>query len=446
MAKLFGTDGVRGVANRELTPELSFRLGRAYGYLLTCQGSHPRLVLGTDTRISCDLLEGAFFSGACSVGADVVRLGVVPTPAVAYLTRRLDAKGGVMISASHNPIEDNGIKIFSREGFKLPDSVEEQVEEIVLSNEDSLPRPVGEEVGRVIDRRDAVGLYAEYVKSLMDSSLEGMRIVIDCAHGAAYDVAPRLFKELGAEVLVLNNQPNGVNINVDCGSTYPGLLQKVVVADRAHMGIAFDGDADRCLAVDERGRLINGDQMLTLFARTLQEDGKLRGDAIVATVMSNLGLEQALKETGIGLVRTKVGDRHVLEEMRSRNLVLGGEQSGHIIFLDYNTTGDGLITATYLVRLLKKKLTALSVLASAFKEMPQLLVNVRAKHKDRLGDDEEISKAIAEMEQFLGNRGRLLVRASGTEPLVRVMAEGPDEGELSEIVGKLAHIIEEKLG
>jgi phosphoglucosamine mutase len=446
MARLFGTDGVRGVANSELTPEMSFRLGRAYGYLLAKKGPHPRILLGKDTRISGDLLEGAFCGGACSVGCDILRVGVLPTPGVAYLTRKLAAQGGVMISASHNPIEDNGIKIFSHEGFKLPDEMEEQIEEIVLAHEDHLPRPVGEEVGRVIERVDACHLYVEFVKSLLDCSLEGIRLVIDCAHGAAWDVAPRIFKDLGAEVLVLNNQPNGVNINVNCGSTNPGLLQKVVVADRAHVGIAFDGDADRCLAVDEKGHVLNGDQMLTLFAGSMKEEGKLTGSAIVATVMSNLGLEHALNDEDIGLFRTKVGDRHVLEEMRARGLVLGGEQSGHIIFLEHNTTGDGLITATTLARILKRKMRPLSDLASRMRQMPQLLVNVRAKHKDRLDENEEICRAIAETEQLLLNRGRLLVRASGTEPLVRVMAEGPDEGELNEIVGRIAHLIEERLG
>ncbi|MDQ7821946.1 MAG: phosphoglucosamine mutase [Candidatus Eremiobacteraeota bacterium] len=446
MGTLFGTDGIRGVANEDLSPELAFRLGRAAACYFTCNISHPRIVIGRDTRISGDMLEGAFLAGACSIGADVLKVGIIPTPAVAFLTRQLNAQMGVMISASHNPIGDNGIKLFSHEGYKLPDEDEERIEELVLAPEDTLPRPVGEDLGRVTPVLIAEDMYCDHVKKSVGGSLTGIKVVLDCAFGAAFRLAPRIFTELGASVIALHDEPDGLRINVQCGSTNMGHLKKVILAKGASAGLAFDGDADRCLAVDEMGKFVDGDQILTIAARFLKESGKLGPDVLVATVMSNLGMEQALDSMGIKLIRTKVGDRHVIEEMKRRGALIGGEQSGHIILLEHNTTGDGIATAVLLARILKESGKPLHELAACMKHMPQLLVNVKARHKDRLSDDEDISAAIKETEELLKDRGRLLVRPSGTEPLIRVMAEGPDEKELNEVVGKIASVIADKLG
>ncbi|MFH1453880.1 MAG: phosphoglucosamine mutase [Armatimonadota bacterium] len=446
MRKLFGTDGVRGVANLDLTPETVFRLGRAGAYVLSRGKKKCTIVLGKDTRISGDLLEGALISGICSVGGDVFDIDVVPTPAVAYLTRKLEASAGVMISASHNPIEDNGIKFFSSDGFKLPDEVEKEIENLVFNNSDELPRPTHGDVGRLVQVRHAGKLYSNYVKEKTNADLTGLKIVLDCAHGASYKLAPRIFQDLGAETLVLNHQPNGVNINVNCGSTNMELLKKVVVASSYDMGIAFDGDADRALAVDDKGRMIDGDHIMAIFAGHLKTENKLVNNKVVTTVMSNIGLQKALEAEQIEMLRVKVGDRYVLEEMKKVKAILGGEQSGHIIMLDYNTTGDGIITAVMLADIVRKSAKPLSELAKVVTKYPQILINVKVKNNTGYETHDEIRKAIEEVESALKGKGRLLVRPSGTEPIIRVMAEGPDKDELEKLARRISKALEQNLG
>lgn len=445
MGKLFGTDGIRGIANTELTPELLFRIGRAHAASLKRHTPRPRLIVGRDTRISGDLLEAAYTAGACSSGADVVALGVLPTPGVAALIPVLNGHGGAVLSASHNPARDNGIKLLSGDGYKLDDAVEAEIESFIEQS-DTLPRMTGAEVGRREFHPEAEQLYVEHVLKAARGRLEGLKVVLDCAHGAAYRVAPRVFQELGAQVEVINAAPDGVNINVGCGSTHLEGLQAEVVARGASLGLAFDGDADRCLAVDEQGTVVDGDQMMALFATWLKAQGRLKNDLLVATVMSNVGLEIALREKGIHLLRTKVGDRYVLEEMKLKDAVLGGEQSGHVILLDHGTTGDGTMAGLMLAQLLHSGGQPLSALAAGMPRLPQKLVNVVARQKDRLDQDEEIGATIKRLEARLAERGRILVRCSGTEPLVRVMAEGPDLAELDDVVGELSRLIEQRLG
>jgi phosphoglucosamine mutase len=437
LGRYFRTDGVRGVANVELTADLALRLGAAYGSVLLedAPERRPKILIGRDTRLSGDMLEAAFLAGACSRGVDVHLAGVVPTPAVAWLTRTHDMDGGVMISASHNPIADNGIKIFSAKGFKIADEVELRVENALEGAPSDGPR--GEGVGRAWPVTDALQQYEEFLKQQV-GRLDGMRVILDCAHGAAHAVAPSVFRALGAEVSVMHETPDGARINVECGSTDLSPLAQRVVQEGAAVGLAFDGDADRCLAVDELGRKVDGDQMLLVFARHFGE--KL----LVATVMSNLGLEMSLREMGVEMHRAAVGDRFVLEEMLRCGARLGGEQSGHVIFLDAATTGDGTLTALRLAATLKASGQPLSEL-TRMPQVPQLLVNVTTPHKDRFAEDDAIRAAIAEVEDALHGRGRLLVRPSGTEPMVRVMAEGPDEAELHEVVGRLVRVIEERL-
>ncbi|MBI2252502.1 MAG: phosphoglucosamine mutase, partial [Armatimonadetes bacterium] len=376
MGKLFGTDGIRGIANQELTPELAFQLGRAAAFYFKQNYPKAQFIAGKDTRLSGDMLEGALISGICSAGVSVLKAGILPAPGIAYLTRTLKSQAGVVISASHNPIEDNGIKFFSSNGFKLSDEVEEKIEKR-MNNLEKLPRPIAKEIGRVKEFPFAAESYLNYIKSKIKVNLEGLKIVLDCAHGAAYFCAPKLFQDMGAQILVLNNQPNGVNINVECGSTNPRLLQKIVVASGADLGVAFDGDADRAIFVDEKGGIVDGDQVINIFAALLKEKGQLKGNKVVATVMSNLGLEQSLKKIGVELIRTNVGDRYVLEAMRKEGAILGGEQSGHIILLSHNTTGDGLITALFLTKILKEKKITLSNLARRMILLPQILINIK---------------------------------------------------------------------
>ncbi|MBI2264480.1 MAG: phosphoglucosamine mutase [Armatimonadetes bacterium] len=452
MGKLFGTDGVRGVANTELTPEMAFNLGRAAASILGEEGlpgievmPTGTIVMGRDTRASGDMLEGALIAGICSVGLSVLKVGVVPTPAVAYLARDLRASAGIMISASHNPIEDNGIKFFSADGFKIPDEVEEQIETLIFGRKDPLPRPTGEKIGRVIPIEEAEDRYLDHIKKTVNLSLAGYRIVVDGAHGAAYRIAPRLLRELGAEVISLNTQPNGININVDCGSTHPERLQKTVLKEKAHLGLAFDGDADRVLGVDEKGRLVDGDQIMAILVESLLRQGALRQKILVTTVMSNFGLEQTMKRFDVKVVRTKVGDRHVLQEMRRTKAQIGGEQSGHVILLDHNTTGDGILTSLHLLESLKENGKPLSEMANLVEPLPQLLVNVPVKDKTRFQEDEEIQEAIKEMEAMLEQKGRVMVRPSGTEPLIRVMAEGMDKDAVQRVVEALASVIDKKL-
>jgi len=448
MGRMFGTDGVRGIANKELSPDLAFNLGRIGAYVLT-EETHkkPRIAVGKDTRISGDMLEAALIAGICSMGAEAVSLGVLPTPAVAYLTRHMGLDAGVVISASHNPFEYNGIKFFNGEGYKLSDQLEDRIESLLLNPENGIAYPTGAEIGKKVEVDNAVHGYVDFLKKTIDVNLRGLKIAVDCANGASYIAAPSVLADLGAEIVVINNKPDGTNINVKCGSTHPEGLQKLVVESGAHIGLAFDGDADRLIAVDNRGNIVNGDHMLAIFARHLKGKGMLKKDTVVATVMSNMGLDIAMKREKCNLVKTKVGDRYVLEEMVSMGYSIGGEQSGHIIFLDHNTTGDGLLTALQLLAVVKETGKKLSDLASIMKELPQVLINAKVKNenKDKYMKDEDIAQMIASLEKKLKGRGRVLIRPSGTEPLVRVMLEGANEAEIKEDAAALAKLIEEKM-
>ncbi|MDD4169562.1 MAG: phosphoglucosamine mutase [Desulfotomaculaceae bacterium] len=442
MGLMFGTDGVRGVANRDLTPEVAFKLGRAGAYILTGDGNGNRMVIGKDTRVSGDMLEAALVAGICSAGVDAVSLGVMPTPAIAYLTRELKAAAGVVISASHNPVDDNGIKFFSSSGYKLSDEVEADIEALVINECAGIPSPEGKAIGRLHRMHDAVDRYVNYAGSLFKIDLSGLKVVVDCANGAAYQVAPRIFSELGAEVITIFGHPDGININDRCGSTHPEALMEAVVSAGADLGLAHDGDADRVLAVDAGGRLVDGDQIMVIFARHLKEKGLLAKNTVVVTVMSNLGLHLALRDMGIKVIETKVGDRYVLEELLRTGARFGGEQSGHIISLDYNTTGDGILTALQLTSVMKESGLPLEQLAAQMERFPQLLVNVPVVDKSQVMDSPVLAEAIKESELRLGGDGRILVRPSGTESLVRVMAEGRNMEQLKEIVDGLANIID----
>lgn len=441
MAKLFGTDGVRGVANKELTADLAFRLGRAGAHVLTKQGHPKKVIIGRDTRISGDMLEAALVAGICSVGVDVYKIGVLPTPAIAYLTRKLKAGAGVVISASHNPVEDNGIKFFGPSGYKLPDELETQIEKLALQDDAELPQPIGGDLGRVYFVEDALDQYVEYAKGTISTSLQGLKIVVDCANGAAYQVAPKILEELGAEVVPIFHHPDGVNINAGCGSTHPETLMEEVVKQGADLGLAHDGDADRVLAVDNKGNLIDGDQIMVLCGKHLKAKGKLRKNTVVATVMSNLGLYKALEKSDIEVVETKVGDRYVLEKLLETGARFGGEQSGHIIFLEHNTTGDGIITALQLLAVVKETGKSLAELAGQMDKYPQILKNVRVQDKSAVMNSPIMTEAIRRFERDLSGQGRILVRPSGTEPLVRIMVEGKDMDALQSIVDKMAEIV-----
>lgn len=446
MGRMFGTDGVRGIANTELTAELAYKLGRAGAYILTNEARKPKIVVGMDTRISGDMLESALVAGICSAGAEAVCVGIVPTPAVAYLVREYKADAGVVISASHNPVEYNGIKFFNEKGYKLPDEVEDEIEALVRCNCEGVPSPTGSKLGRKVAVEFGAKDYMDFLMSTIDVSLEGLKVAVDCAQGASYAAAPKLLTDLGAEVLAIYNDPDGKNINKDCGSTHPEHLQKFVVENGCDIGLAFDGDADRLIAVDEHGRIIHGDFIMTICSSYLKEINKLKKDTLVVTVMSNLGLDIALKERNISTVKTKVGDRYVLEEMIKGGYSIGGEQSGHIIFLDYNTTGDGLLTALQLLRVMVSKKQTLSSLASIMTELPQVLCNadVNNEKKNAYITDETIQSEIKKVEEKLNGVGRVLIRPSGTEPLVRVMLEGKDKDELEILAKNLAYLIEER--
>ena len=445
MGKLFGTDGVRGVANTELTPSLAFHLGQAGAYVLSKEHPHPRIIIGRDTRISGDMLEAALIAGICSVGADVLRVGVSPTPGIAYLTRTMDVSAGVVISASHNPVQDNGIKFFASTGYKLPDSIEDEIEKIVLNEEKPWQVPIGSEVGRVIEVADAERRYIEFLKNSV-GRLDGLRVVLDCANGAASKVGPQVLTELGVEVIPIFHQPNGININHACGSTHPEYLRQTVVEYEADLGLAYDGDADRLIAIDEQGQVVDGDFIMVICALERKAKGTLEGNSVVVTVMSNLGLYLALKEAGIQVYATQVGDRYVMEELLRTGAKLGGEQSGHIIFLDHNTTGDGLLTGLQLLAVVKARGVSLSALASQMERLPQVLLNVRVKNKDEIMDDPKVLAKIQEIEEVLGERGRILVRASGTEPLIRVMVEGTQEFDLHQLAESVIDLIRQKEG
>lgn len=448
MGKLFGTDGVRGVANKELTVELATKLGQAGAYVLT-ESSHHRatILVGCDTRKSGDMLAMALMAGINSVGANAVYLGVVPTPAVAYLTRKYNADAGVVISASHNPAEYNGIKFFSGNGYKLPDELENRIEEIIFDNMRQISFPIGGSIGRLEYKFDAKEDYIDYACSVLDLDLKGLKIVVDCANGASYYTSPKTLKRLGADVIVMHNEPNGININRNCGSTHMESLMERVVEEHADIGLAFDGDADRLLAVDEKGNMVDGDQLMAICGMYLKEQGKLKKDTIVVTVMSNLGLHIMADQEFIHLEQTKVGDRYVLENMLENGYIIGGEQSGHIIFLEENTTGDGLLSALHLLQVLKAKDKPMSELASIMTVLPQALVNAKVPNENKYVymDNDDIREAIEELEAKFDGQGRVLIRPSGTEPLVRVMIEGKDQELLQTEAEKLAKLIEEKL-
>ena len=426
MPRLFGTDGVRGVANRDLTPELAFSLGRAVAVALA-GGGKPRVVVGRDTRASGEMLQAALSAGICSAGGDVLRVGVVPTPAVAYLTTSLGATAGAVISASHNPPEDNGIKFFSSDGRKLPDEVEDGIESLV--QEAGGPRPEGPGIGRVIDEREHRERYVRHLVEAAETPLEGLRVVVDCAHGAAFRMAPDVLRRLGADVHVLNAEPDGLNINVGCGATYPEVVAQAVRDLGADAGVTHDGDADRALFADAQGNLIDGDQVIAACALAMKEGGRLEKDLVVVTVMANLGFRKAMEEAGVTVLETKVGDRYVIEEMVRSGAVLGGEQSGHIVFAEHATTGDGVLTAVRFLSLARRKGAAVGELAAAMQRYPQVLENVRVPQGTNVEEIPGLDDAVRAAEEALDGRGRVLVRPSGTEPVVRVMVEAETEDE-----------------
>ncbi|HEY8515763.1 MAG TPA: phosphoglucosamine mutase [Candidatus Binatia bacterium] len=444
--RLFGTDGVRGVANTEpMNSETALRLGRAVAHVFRRSPRRHKILIGKDTRVSGYMLETAMASGICSMGVDVLLVGPMPTPGIAFLTRSLRADAGVVISASHNPFQDNGIKFFASDGFKLPDEVEAEIEELVFADKIDHLRPTAGEIGKAFRIDDANGRYNVFVKNSFPRqlTLDGMHIVIDAANGAGYRVAPEVLEELGARVTTLACEPDGENINRDCGATHPEGLQAKVREVGADVGIALDGDADRCVLVDEKGQVVDGDQVLGIAARELQRAGALKQDTVVATVMSNLGLEVALREMGISLRRTPVGDRYVVEEMVRGGYNLGGEQSGHVVFLDHNTTGDGLITALAILAIVVQSGRPLSELAQVMTRYPQVLINVPIKVRRDVNGDGPVKAAIADVERALGNRGRVLVRPSGTEPLIRVMVEGERESDVRRHAEAIAAAIRE---
>jgi phosphoglucosamine mutase len=448
MGKLFGTDGVRGVANLELTPKLAYQLGQAGAYVLTGETKHtPRILVGMDTRISGDMLEAALISGICSVGAQVISLGVIPTPAIAYLTRLYDADAGVVISASHNPFEYNGIKFFNSNGYKLPDAIEDKIEEIISNGGEELPKPIGQNVGYKAYQESAVEDYVSFVKGTITGNLEGIKVAIDCANGASFQAAPMALFELKADVSVINNEPDGININSGCGSTHMQELQAYVKETNADIGLAFDGDADRVLAVDENGNIVDGDQIMAIIGLHLKEQGMLAHNTIVATVMSNMGLGIMAKDNGLNIEKTKVGDRYVLEEMINSGYMLGGEQSGHIIFLEHNTTGDGLLTGVQLMKVIKDSGKKLSELASVMQVLPQVLINAKVTNEKKYKylEDDVIKKMCQELEDEFKGEGRVLIRPSGTEPLVRVMIEGKDKEIITRRAKELVRVIEGRL-
>lgn len=448
MGRLFGTDGVRGIANIELTSELAYQLGRAGAYVLTKEKKHaPKILVGMDTRISGDMLEAALVSGICSVGAHAVIAGIVPTPAVAYLVRQYQLDAGIVISASHNPVEYNGIKFFNNEGYKLRDELENEIEAIIDNPEDLLPKPTGILVGTKKLAENALEDYIDFLKSVAEDRLDGITVAIDCANGASYKAAPVALEELGASVCVIHNKPDGTNINQNCGSTHMEDLCDFVKERKADIGLAFDGDADRCLAVDENGVLIDGDKILAICGIDMKKKGLLKGNAIVGTIMSNLGLTLMGQKNNIQIEQANVGDRYVLEQMIDKGYNLGGEQSGHIIFLDYNTTGDGILTAIKLLSILKESGKKASELASAMETMPQVLVNAKvnnAKKNDYM-NVEEVKEAIQSLNEKFSGEGRVLIRTSGTEPLIRVMIEGKNLNHIEKEARELAKLIETKL-
>lgn len=446
MGKYFGTDGVRGVANTELTPELAFKVGRFGGYVLTKDTARPKVLIGRDTRVSGHMLEGALVAGLLSIGAEVMRLGVISTPGVAYLTKALGAQAGVMISASHNPVADNGIKFFGPDGFKLSDEQEAEIEELMELPEDQLPRPTGAELGYVMDYFEGGQKYLQYLKNSVEEDFSGIHVALDCAHGATSSLASHLFADLDADLSTMGASPNGININDGVGSTHPEALAAFVQEKGADVGLAFDGDGDRLIAIDEKGNIVDGDHILYICGKYMKEFGRLKHNTVVSTVMSNLGFYKAIESQGIQSVPTAVGDRYVVEEMKKNGYNLGGEQSGHIIFLDFNTTGDGLLTGIQLVNIMKATQKTLSELAGEMKKYPQKLVNIRVTDKYHVTDNEKVKAVIEEVEAEMAGNGRILVRPSGTEPLVRVMAEAASQVLCDSYVHRIAAVVEEEMG
>ncbi len=449
MGRLFGTDGARGVAITELTCETAMNIGRAAAIVLTKRTKHkPTIFIGKDTRISSDVLEAALAAGICSVGANVQILGVVPTPAVAALVQQKKADAGVMISASHNSFEFNGIKLFSSTGYKLSDDIEEEIEELILDKPQEMKLVSDGEVGKITYYRDAQTDYIRYIMKCIKGNLTGLRIALDCANGSASATAKRLFEGLGASVYVINASPNGVNINDNCGSTHINNLMQFVVDKKCHAGLAFDGDADRCLAVDEKGELVDGDKLIAICAKAYKEKGKLKKDTAVVTVMSNLGFKYFAKDNGIKMQTTKVGDRYVLEKMLEGGYNLGGEQSGHIIFLDEANTGDGQLSGAKVLEILAESGKKMSELASVMEHFPQVMINVKISPRDKevWKNDSQITDLIEQYEAELGDSGRILVRESGTEPLIRVMLEGRDFSQINKYAVAIADKIRERTG
>lgn len=448
MGRLFGTDGARGVANTELTCELAMQIGRAAAMVLI-EGDHqrPKVMIGSDTRLSGEMLESALAAGLCSVGADVLLLGVVPTPAVAYLVKEYGYDAGIMISASHNPYEYNGIKIFQSNGFKLPDMLENAIESIILDDVATPPAKVGAEIGTITRSQTAHADYINHILSTSEYRYNGLKVALDCANGSSSTTARKLFEYLGCECIVIGAEPNGININDQCGSTHVEALREVVKENGCDIGFAFDGDADRLIAVDENGEIVDGDKIIALCAVDMKETGRLKNDTAVVTVMSNMGFFKFAEENGIHCEKTKVGDRYVLENMLENGHSIGGEQSGHVIFLDYATTGDGQLTAVQILRALKRTGKKLSELSSVMEVFPQVLKNVRVSNlgKIRFDDDKEIKIAISQAEEELGDTGRVLVRVSGTEPLVRVMLEGKDLEQINRLADEIAEVVRERL-
>ena len=447
--KLFGTDGVRGVANSELTVELAMQIGRCAASVLSNGSDHrPVVAIGTDTRASANMLTSAIAAGVCSMGANVLLLGVVTTPAIAFLLEKLNADAGIMISASHNSAEFNGIKIFSKSGYKLPEMLEEQIEDLIEKGDDVTKRPIGGEVGTIRQIENASRQYIDHIKNSIDSDLSGLNIAIDCANGSASATARTLFSELGASIFILSDSPDGVNINKDCGSTHTEALAKFVVENHLDCGVAFDGDADRCLCVDENGELIDGDKIMAICSLDMKQRGVLNKNTVVGTIMSNFGFSKFCEENDIDFVATKVGDRFVLEEMLQNGYSLGGEQSGHVIFREYATTGDGQLTSVQLLSLLKRSGKKLSELASVMKRYPQSMINVKISKQGKLKfyTDAEVVRAIDKAEKELSGSGRLVVRPSGTEPLLRVMVESLDADQADRVAKEVAEVIINRLG
>jgi phosphoglucosamine mutase len=448
MGKLFGTDGVRGVANEHpITAEMAMNIGRATAHLFKKKGHVPKIIIGKDTRLSGYMLENALVSGICSMGVNAILVGVIPTPGIAYLTNSMRADAGIVISASHNPFQDNGIKIFSSDGFKLPDETEEAIEEIIFANNLHTLHPSPSELGKAYRMDDARGRYIVFLKHTFpkEYSLEGSRIVLDCSNGATYRVAPDTFFELGAEVSTLFDEPNGKNINLHCGSQHPEALAEEVLKTKADVGFAFDGDGDRLIAVDETGTVLTGDQILAICASVMKKEGSLTNNLVIRTVMSNIGLSAALQKLNIDSFMTKVGDRYVLEEMLARGASIGGEDSGHLIFLQHQTTGDGIVTALQVAAAMKREDKPLSELAKIMKVFPQVLINVTVKSRPEIAAVPEIMDVIQEVEAKLGNQGRVLVRYSGTQNMCRIMVEGPSQEETGTYCRQIADVVEKKL-